>query len=122
MIELFAITMTCTPPPPYFFTPYVDGTLEYCTVCSANSLVAGPGSGMVSIPVIVLFSCLSLIPDFFSDPEFYVSSYYSGCSHEKTRDMLAGDVRVADSEASRRLPRMIYSYSPCVVIGIYFGH
>ena len=52
-----------------------------------------------------------------SDPEFYVSSYYSGCSHEQTRDRLwlAGDARVADSEASRRLPRMIYRYSPCVV-------
>ena len=35
-----------------------------------------------------------------SDPEFYVSSYYSGCSHEQTRDRLAGDARVADSEAS----------------------
>ena len=43
-----------------------------------------------------------------SDPEFYVSSYYSGCSHEQTRDRLAGDARVADSGASRRLPRMIY--------------
>ena len=68
-----------------------------------------------SIPVIVLFRCLSLIPGFLSDPEFYVSSYYSGCSHEQTRDRLAGDARVADSEASRRLPRMIYRYSPCVV-------
>ena len=43
-----------------------------------------------------------------SDPEFYVSSYYSGCSHEQTRDRLAGDARVADPEANRRLPRMIY--------------
>ena len=63
-----------------------------------------------SIPVIVLFRCLSLIPGFMSDPKFYVSSYYSGCSHEQTRDRLAGDVRVADSEASRRLPRMISTY------------
>ena len=31
-----------------------------------------------SIPVIVLFRCLSLIPGFMSDPEFYVSSYYLG--------------------------------------------
>ena len=61
-----------------------------------------------SIPVIVLFSCLSLIPDFLSDPEFYVSSYYSGCSHEQTRDRLAGYAQVADLEMSRRLPRMIY--------------
>ena len=74
-----------------------------------------------SIHVIVLFRCLSLIPDFLSDPEFYVSSYYSGCSHEQTRDMLAGDARVADSETSRRLPRMIYRYSPCVVGGRYLG-
>ena len=44
-----------------------------------------------------------------SDPEFYVSSYYSGCSHEQTRDRLAGGARVADSEAGRRLPRNIYS-------------
>ena len=43
-----------------------------------------------------------------SDPDFYVSSYYSGCSHEQTRDRLAGDARVADSEVSRRLPRMIH--------------
>ena len=64
-----------------------------------------------SIPVIVLFSCLSLIPDFLSDPEFYVSSYYSGCSHEQTRDRLASDARVADSEAGRRLLRMIYIYT-----------
>ena len=56
-----------------------------------------------------------------SDPEFYVSSYYSGCSHEQTRDILAGDARVANSEASRRLPRMIYRYSPCVVGGRYLG-
>ena len=63
-----------------------------------------------SIPVIILFRCLSLIPGFMSDPEFYVSSYYSGCSHEQTRDRLAGDARVADSEASRRLPRMISTY------------
>ena len=74
-----------------------------------------------SIPVIILFRCLSLIPGFMSDPEFYVSSYYSGCSHEQTRDRLAGDARVADSEASRRLPRMIYRYSPCVVGGHYLG-
>ena len=70
-----------------------------------------------SIPVIVLFRCLSLIPDFLSDPEFYVSSYYSGCSHEQTRDRLASDARVADSEASRRLPRMIYiEYSPVSLV------
>ena len=63
-----------------------------------------------SIPVIVLFRCLSLIPSFMSDPEFYVSSYYSGCSHEQTRDRLAGDVRVDDPETRRRLPRNIYIY------------
>ena len=76
-----------------------------------------------SLPVIVHFRCLSLIPGFMSDPEFYVSSYYSGCSHEQTRDRLAGDARVADSEAGRRLPRMIYIYthSPCVVGGRYLG-
>ena len=45
-----------------------------------------------------------------SDPEFYVSSYYSGCSHEQTRDRLAGDARVDDPETSRRLPRMIFMY------------
>ena len=56
-----------------------------------------------------------------SDPEFYVSSYYSGCSHEQTRDRLAGGARVADSEAGRRLPRMIYRYSPCVAGGRYLG-
>ena len=61
-----------------------------------------------SIPVITLFRCLSLIPGFMSDPEFYVSSYYSGCSHEQTRDRLAGDARVDDPETSRRLPRTIY--------------
>ena len=61
-----------------------------------------------SIPVIVLFRCLSLIPCFMSDPEFYDSSYYSGCSHEQPRDRLAGDARVADSETSRRLPHMIH--------------
>ena len=64
-----------------------------------------------SIPVIVLFRCLSLIPGFMSDPEFYVSSYYSGCLHEQTRDRLAGDARVDDPETSRRLPRNIYIYS-----------
>ena len=64
-----------------------------------------------SIPVIILFRCLSLIPGFMSDPEFYVSSYYSRCSHEQTRDRLAGDARVDDPETSRRLPRNIYIYS-----------
>ena len=33
-------------PPPYSYTIYC-GTLEYCTVCGTNSLVAGPGLGMV---------------------------------------------------------------------------
>ena len=61
-----------------------------------------------SLPVIVHFRCLSLIPGFMSDPEFYVSSYYSGCSHEQTRDRLAADARVDDPETSRRLPRIIY--------------
>ena len=64
-----------------------------------------------SIPVIVLFRCLSLIPGFMSDLEFYVSSYYSGCSHEQTRDRLAGDARVNDPETSRRLPRNIYIHN-----------
>ena len=61
-----------------------------------------------SIPVIILISCLSLIPDFLSDLEFYVPSYYSGCSHEQTRDRLTGYARVADPGTSRRLPRMIH--------------
>ena len=69
----------------------------------------------LSIPVITLFRCLSLIPGFMSDPEFYVSSYYSGCSHEKTRDRLAGDARVDDPETSRRLPRNIYSILPVLL-------
>ena len=60
-----------------------------------------------SLPIIVHFRCLSLIPGFISDPEFYVSSYYSRCSHEQTRDRLAGDARVDDPETSRRLPRNI---------------
>ena len=60
-----------------------------------------------SIPVIILFRCLSLTPGFMSDPEFYVSSYYSGCSHEQTRDRLVGDARVDDPETSRRLPRIV---------------
>ena len=47
MFDLLAIIMTCTPPPPYSSHHLFSGTLEYCTVCSANSLVAGPGSGMV---------------------------------------------------------------------------
>ena len=66
---------------------------------------------LFSIPVITLFRCLSLIPGFMSYPEFYVSSYYSGCSHEQTRDRLAGDARVDDPETGRRLPRNIYIYS-----------
>ena len=61
-----------------------------------------------SIPVIVMFSCLSLIPDFLSDQEFNVSSYYSGCSHEQTRDRLAVYARVADPETSMRISRMIH--------------
>ena len=68
-----------------------------------------------SIPVIILFRCLSLIPGFMSDPEFYVSSYYSGCSHEQTRDRLAGDARVDDPETSRRLPRNIYNILPVLL-------
>ena len=68
-----------------------------------------------SLPVIVHFRCLSLIPGFMSDPEFYVSSYYSGCSHEQTRDRLAGDARVDDPETSRRLPRIIYSILPVLL-------
>ena len=50
-----------------------------------------------------------------SDPEFYVSSYYSGCSHEQTRDRLAGDARVDDPETSRRFPRNIYSILPVLL-------
>ena len=47
MLDLFAIIMTCTPPSSYTLHHLFSGTLEYCTVCSANSLVAGSGSGMV---------------------------------------------------------------------------
>ena len=74
-----------------------------------------------SIPVIVMFRCLSLIPGFMSDPEFYVSSYYSGCSHEQTRDRLAGDARVGDPETRRRLPRNIYSILPVSLLVTTLG-
>ena len=43
-------------PTPVSLTQYVSGTLEYCTVCSANSLVAGPGSGMIGL--YLLLFCL----------------------------------------------------------------
>ena len=46
MDGLFAIIMTYTPHPRILYTIHY-GTLEYCTVCGTNSLVAGPGSGMV---------------------------------------------------------------------------
>ena len=46
MDDLFAIIMTCTPHPRILYTIYY-GTLEYSTVRGTNSLVAGPGSGMV---------------------------------------------------------------------------
>ena len=46
MVDLVAIIMTYTPHPRILYIIYY-GTLEYCTVCGTNSLVAGPGSGMV---------------------------------------------------------------------------
>ena len=49
MVDLFAIIITCTPPPPLSLHHLFSGTLEYCTVCSANSLVVGPGSGMIGL-------------------------------------------------------------------------
>ena len=82
---------------------------------------------MVPIPLFpyALLVCLIvnlLLTKTLSDSRFYVSSYYSGCSHEQTRDRLAGDARVDDPETSRRLPCIMYIYSPCVVVGHYFGH
>ena len=41
-----AIIMTYTPHLRILYTIHY-GTVEYCTVCGTNSLVAGPGSGMV---------------------------------------------------------------------------
>lgn len=46
MDGLFAIIMTYTPHLRILYTIHY-GTLEYCTVCGTNSLVAGPGSCMV---------------------------------------------------------------------------
>ena len=42
-------------PPPYSYTIYY-GTLEHRTVCGTNSLVAGPGSGMIGL--YLLLFCL----------------------------------------------------------------
>ena len=115
MVDLLAIIMTCTPHlrnltlfimAPQSIVRYVVLTLWLQVQVQVQV--------WFSIPVIVLFRCLSRMPGFMSDPKFYVSSYYSGCSHEQTRDRLAGDARVDDPETSRRLPRNI-QYSPCVV-------
>ena len=55
-------------------------------------------------------------------PRVYVSSYYFACSHEQTRDRLAGDARVDDPETSRRLPRNIYSIFSLCCWRSLFGH
>ena len=95
-------------PTPIFLALYVSGTMEYCTVCSANSSVAGPGSGMIGL--YLLLFCFATYRSYqtFCLTQSFMSPYYSGCSHEQTRDRLAGDARVADLKTSRRLPRMIY--------------
>ena len=51
-------------PTPVSLTQYVSGTLEYCTVCRANSLVAGPGSGMIGLYLLLfrLYAYLSYQP------------------------------------------------------------
>ena len=108
MFELFAIVMTCTPPPPYSLHHMIVALKSIVRYVVLTLWLQVQVQVWFSIPVIVLFIYLSLIPDFLSDLEFYVSSYYSGCSYEKTRDRLARYARVADPETSRRLPRMIY--------------
>ena len=79
MVDLFVVIMTCTPHPRILYTIYY-GTLEYCTVCGTNSLVAGPGSGMVQYTCYCSVQLLIAHTRLLSDLEFYVSSYYFGCS------------------------------------------
>ena len=112
MDDLFAIIVTCTPHPRIFtlFIMAPWSIVRYVVLTLWLQVQV-----WFSIPVIILLRCLSLIPGFMSDPEFYVSSYYSGCSHEQTRDRLAGDARVDDPETSRRLPRNIYSILPVLL-------
>ena len=107
MDDLFAIIVTCSPHP-RILTLFIMAPWSIVRYVVLTLWLQVQVQVWFSIPVIVLFCCLSLIPDFLSDPEFYVSSYYSGCSHEQTRDRLAGDARVDDPETSRRLPRNIY--------------
>ena len=114
MDDLFAIIVTCTPHP-RILTPFIMAPWSIVRYVVLTLWLQVQVQVWFSIPVIVLFSCLSLIADFLFDLEFYVSSYYSGCSHEQTRDRLAGDARVDDPETSRRLPRNIYSILPVLL-------
>ena len=114
MDDLFAIIVTCTPHP-RILTLFIMAPWSIVRYVVLTLWLQVQVQVWFSIPVITLFRCLSLIPGFMSDPEFYVSSYYSGCSHEQTRDRLAGDARVDDPETSRRLPRNIYSILPVLL-------
>ena len=107
MDDLLAIIVTCTPHP-RILTPFIMAPWSIVRYVVLTLWLQVQVQVWFSIPVIILFRCLSLTPGFMSDPEFYVSSYYSGCSHEQTRDRLAGDARVDGPETSRRLPRTIY--------------
>ena len=68
-----------------------------------------------------LFSCLSLIPDFTSDPEFYVSSYYSGCSHEQTRDRSGGYARVDAGDEQEAYTYYLFIYLPVLLMVAALG-
>ena len=115
MDDLFAIIVTCTPHP-RILTLFIMAPWSIVRYVVLTLWLQVHVQVWFSIPaIIILFICLSLIPGFMSDPEFYVSSYYSGCSHEQTRDRLAGDARVDDPETSRRLPRNIYSILPVLL-------
>ncbi len=114
MDDLFAIIVTCTPHP-RILTLFIMAPWSIVRYVVLTLWLQVQVQVWFSIPVIILFRCLSLIPGFMSDPKFYVSSYYSGCSHEQTRDRLAGDARVDDPETSRRLPRNIYSILPVLL-------
>ena len=56
-----------------------------------------------------------------SDPEFYVSSYYSGCSHEQTRDRLGGCTGSCTGDEQEASTYDIYVLSPYVINGHCLG-
>ena len=117
MFDVCYLQDTHTP----IFTLYVSVTLEYCTSCCANSLVAGSCSGMTVYTCYCFILLLSLIPNFCLTQSFMHLLITLGAPKRAYQRQVRWLYPSSCPETSRWLPRTIYIYSPCVVVGHCFG-